>query len=104
MTRDSPTDLPSTSELLARYDQQHVDTAVVYDITAQATTSLQAAIIACRSSATTSQERELWTARLHEVDQDRTNLDPDDRAALVAQQLTWVNEASALLESTSPPD
>jgi hypothetical protein len=80
----------------AWYDQRLVDDVVLYDITAQAAVSLSALLIQRRRAAQDGLERDHWSARLRLVKQQRSALDPDDRAGLIAQQQAWLDEARAL--------
>ncbi len=88
---------PETIEQLhAWYDQHYVDDIVLYDITAQTATSLAALIIGRRCRAADEADRTRWDAELRRVDQEKATLDPEDRAALIAQQHAWLQQARML--------
>jgi hypothetical protein len=62
---------------------------------------LSALSIERRSTAEDGLEQEHWSVHLRLVRQQRSVLDPDDRAGLVAQQQAWLDEACAL-DGVSP--
>jgi len=85
--------------LRAWYDDQHINDAVLYDITAQAAASLAALLAQKQLAAAEERERGHWAARVRLVAQQKAALPPNDRAGLIAQQQAWLHEAQALTGS-----
>ncbi|HEY5222487.1 MAG TPA: hypothetical protein VIJ18_05485 [Microbacteriaceae bacterium] len=100
MSMTVPSTVPGES-LRAWYDEHLVDDVVLYDITAQAATSLSALLVKRQLTAADALEQEHWGARVRLVAQQQRALDPADRAGLIAQQQAWLEEADALAERST---
>jgi hypothetical protein len=91
----------AAGSLPAWYDDHRIGDSPLYDITAQAATSLAALLVQRQLAAGDGRERGHWAARVCLVSRQRAALDPGDRAGLIAQQQAWLDEADAL--TREPP-
>src|SRR5260370_23071223 len=92
----------SPGSLRAWYDDHRIGDSALYDITAQAATSLSALLVQRQLAASDGRERDHWAARVRLVSRQQAVLDPSDRAGLIAQQQTWLDEADALTPEPPP--
>ncbi|MDR2565252.1 MAG: hypothetical protein LBC97_04175 [Bifidobacteriaceae bacterium] len=100
MSMTTPDVVPAGSPR-ARDDEATIDDVVLYDIAAQAATSLSALIIQRRRASSGGLERRSWDARMRLVKQQRAALGRQDRAGLIAQRQAWLDEAEALALSSA---
>ncbi len=91
----------SPGSLRAWYDDHRIGDPALYDITAQAATSLSAILTQRQLAAGDGRERDHWAARVRLVSRQQAALDPGDRGGLIAQQQAWLDEADAL--TREPP-
>jgi hypothetical protein len=74
----------------------HSSTTVLYDILADTATRLGGRYVALARTAETDTERRERRQRMHEIEDQKEAVDPDDRDALIAHIKQWRTELSHL--------